>query len=239
MRAAGLPVRYAGWMIRDIATGPGLIMLVVAGLVAFGMSRMPTDVFDAEAKRLLVRGVLQQSLLPLVLIVTARIVSGDLTEGYYRTYFSRPVSPLLFYLQRWLIGGLVLLLYLPLIALAVSTRTGAIALDPMYVGRAALLYLLVGGTVFLFSTVTRRDWAAAGLIYVLQSVLHMLHTQVRSLGGFGRAVHDILPPFHVAALTRPEPTAGELWHALLYGFALVIAALALLRWRPLGSGGRA
>ena len=234
-----MPLRYAGWMARDMVTGPGLIMLAVAGLVAFGMSRMPAGVFDLEAKRLLVRGVLHQSLLPLILVATGRIVSGDLSDGYYRSYFARPVSPPLFYLQRWLIGGAAIMLYLPVIALAVSIRTGSVALDPTYVGRAALLYLLVGGTVFLLSTVTRRDWAGAGLLYVLQSVLHMLHTQVKPLGGLGRVVHDLLPPFHVASLTRPEPTTGELWHALLYGLALVLAAMAVLRWRPLGSGGRA
>jgi hypothetical protein len=231
------PLRYLGWMARDVLLGTGLIMLAVAGLVAFGMSRMSTDVVDAESAQAMLRGILSQSLLPLTLVATGRIVSGDLANGYYRSYFARPVAPPFFYLQRWLLGGVALLAYVPLAALAVSIRAPGLTAGPEHFRRAGLVYLLVGGTVFLLSTVTSRDWLGAALLYVMQAILNMLHTNEIGLGAAARFVYRLLPPFHIAGLAAPS--AGELRHAVGYGVLLVLAALAALRWRPLGSGGRA
>ena len=230
------PVAYARWELRDAARGPGLILLAIAVLVGFILTRMPDgQPFTTDR---VVRAVAQQSLFPLVLVVAAGIVGRDLNEGYYRAYFSRPVSPPLFYLQRWLIGGIVLLLYIPLLAAAVSVRTRDFHVDGAIVGRAALLYLLLGGTVLFLSTLIRRDWIVAAVLYVLEKILHTVHTQGGGLRGLTRAIYAALPPFHAASFERP-PAEGEIWAAVIYGVVLVLAGLAVLRWRALGSGGRA
>jgi ABC-type transport system involved in multi-copper enzyme maturation permease subunit len=234
--SARMPLAYAQWELRDAARGPGLIILAIAVLTAFIMTRLPTaQTFTTEAA---VRAIVGQSLFPLVLVVAAGMVSRDLNEGYYRAYFSRPVSPSLFYLQRWLVGGVVLLLYIPLLTAAVSMRTGDLRIPLWIVGRGALLYLLLGGTVLLLSTLTRRDWAVAAVLYIMEQILHSVQEGSGSLGAVARAIYALLPPFHVAAIDG-SPGPGEIWGAAAYGTGLVLAALAVLRWRALGSGGRA
>lgn len=234
--SARMPLAYAQWELRDAARGPGLIILAIAVLTGFIMTRLPAaQTFTTEAA---VRAIAGQSLFPLVLVVTAGMVSRDLNDGFYRAYFSRRVSPSLFYLQRWVVGGVVLLLYIPLLTAAAAVRTGDLRVPAWIMGRAALLYLLLGGTVFLLSTLTRRDWAVAAVVYAMERVLHSVQEGGGSLGVVARAIYIVLPPFHVAAIDG-TPGSGEIWSAAGFGAGLVLAALAVLRWRALGSGGRA
>src|SRR5690606_10220086 len=109
--------------------------------------------------------------------------------GWYRAWFSRPVAPPFFYLQRWLIGGVAFLLYIPLLGAAVAFRTGEFVVPGWIVGRAALLYLLVGGTVFLVSTLMRRDWVIAALLFIVYTVLHGILSQGMPLGWLARTIH--------------------------------------------------
>jgi hypothetical protein len=219
-----------------MARGPGAIILAVTALVAFILSRLP-DAPAADGSGVL-PSLADQAMFPLVLVVTAGIVSRDMSEGYYRAWFSRPVSPPLFYLQRYLAGGVIFLCFFPLLALAVSVRTGSVSLPGWILGRGALLYLLTGGTVFFFSTLVRRDWILAALIAITESVLHQIQRSGAELGPAARAVYKVLPPYHAASIDG-APGSGELATAAAYGVALVVAALVILGRKPLGSGGRA
>lgn len=231
-----MPLTYARWELRDAARGPGLILLAIAVLAGFIMTRLPEgQTFTTEAA---VRAIAGQALFPLVLVVTAGMVSRDLNEGFYRAYFSRPVSPPLFYLQRWIAGGILLLLFIPLLSAAASIRTGDLRVPVWIIGKTALLYLLLGGTVLLLSTLTRRDWAVAAVLYIMEQILHAVQESGGSLGALARAIYTVLPPFHVAAVDG-SPGAAEIWGAAAYGVGLILAALAVLQWRALGSGGRA
>jgi len=230
------PLAYAHWEVRDYFRGPGTILIAIAALAAVILVRLPAAaVFESEDTIATIAG---QSLFPLCLIVTAGMVSRDLAEGWYRAYFSRPVAPSFFYLQRWLLGGIVFLLYIPLLAAAVAIRTGEFVVPGWIVGRAALLYLLVGGTVFLFSTLTRRDWVVAALLFIVYSVLHGLLSKGVPLGSLARTIHAVLPPYHAGSLDS-QLSSGDIRGALVYGVAMVLAAMAVLTWRPMGSGGRA
>ena len=232
------PLRYAGWMARDIATGPGAIMVAVALLVTFILWRMtniPSSHGDVSG---LVRAIVDQAAMPFVLLATGGIVSGDLVNGYYRSYFSRPVSPVAYYLQRWLLGAAAVLLFIPILAAGIALRTGTFAAPAALFAKVGLLYLMLGGLVLLASTLTRRDWIVALVIYVFQSILHSI-AAAPTPGATVRTLHAILPPFHAASVKAPMPEGAALLHPLLYGLGLVLAALAVIRWRPLGSGGRA
>lgn len=235
----GAVLRYSGWMSRDVLLGPGAVMAAVAALIAFVLSRMGSMDTSLAGSQELVRQILGQSLPLLILVATAHMVSGDLGDGYYRVYFSRPISPRLYYLQRWLLGAVAIGLYVALVGLAVASRTKHLGLQTDFFLKAGLLYLMLGGAVFFFSTLTRRDWAAAGLLLLLQAMLHGVQEAGADIGAIARTLHAVLPPFHLASLSRPLGDAGAITHAVSYGLAMVVAALAVLRWRPLGSGGRA
>ncbi len=109
--------------------------------------------------------------------------------------------------------------------------------------RVVIKFLLLGGLTFGFSTVIRADWAIAFVLSMVQTILHGLGTAGMPLGGFSRLLLRLLPPFHVgsfAVTSSPGyPTTSELLYAGLYGAGILAVTLLVLRYRPLGSGGRA
>ena len=48
MKPTSLPLRYVGWMTRDVALGLGLIMAGIVALTVFGMSRVEITVTPIE-----------------------------------------------------------------------------------------------------------------------------------------------------------------------------------------------
>jgi hypothetical protein len=233
-----IPLRYAGWMARDVAFGPGAIMLAVALFASIILWRVKSAPTTPDEVAELIRLIVDQAAMPFVLLATGAIVSGDLTHGYYRSYFSKPVSPAAYYLQRWLIGAAAVALFIPLLAAGIALRTGVFQAPALLFAKVGLLYLMLGGLVLLLSTVTRRDWILALVVTIAQAILHGLH-EAGALGFTAEAFYRVLPPLHLASVKTPLPDGTGLAHALAYGLALVLAGLAVIRWRPLGSGGRA
>ena len=191
----------------------------------------------------------------LVLIATAGIVSWDRTSGYYRSLFSQPVNPAIYYLQRWVLAGLAATLVIPLGALALMGVTGVFPWSGPLLVRFLIKYLLLGGLTFAFSTFIRGDWVFAFTISVTQSILYGLERFGAPLSGFTKTLGHLLPPFHVGSVNWPGgaggragsvwqalqigyPSGSELTHAVLYGLGILLVALAVLSFRPLGSGGR-
>jgi hypothetical protein len=85
--------------------------------------------------------------------------------------------------------------------------------------------------------VSRFDWAIAFLVLIVQSILHNLDR----MGGLTCAwtwLYAALPPFHLAQPGGPGLAGADLRHVLSYGGGLVVATLLVLRFRPLGAGGR-
>lgn len=239
MRAPRLPVRYLGWMARDVALGPGLVYLVIAALFAF-LASQGEGPATAEAARRALQQIVSQFAWIVVLVGTAAIVSGDVSRGFYRALFSEPVSPAGYYLQRWLVGGAAVAAFVPLVGLGLLATTGFFPFQAAVLVRLLLLYLLLGGMVFLLSTVLRADWLIGLLLFILQTVLNEVTKGGTTGHWMTRFLAEVLPPFHLGSLARPGLPAGpELAHALLYGGAMVAAGVVILTARPMGSGGRA
>ena len=243
-----VPLRYAGWMARDAAVRPGLAVVAFAVLFAFFATRLPGPLSATFAKDFLTRTIGQTDWL-IVLIATTGMVSWDRTSGYYRTLFSHPVDPGLYYLQRWVVAGLAAALVIPLVGLGLLVVSGSFPWSGSLLVRFLIKYLLLGGLTFALSTVVRADWAIAFTVSMLQSILYGLEKAGAPLSAFTKWLAHVLPPFHLgstatmspAALGVPTsayPTGAELLHALSYGVGILGVAMAVLRFRPLGSGGR-
>lgn len=249
MTATAIPVRYVGWMIRDLLVGPGLKMLIIAAVTVWVAIVVTTSV-TAGAASVTINGTpavisdggpifnVHRVGILLVLLATARIVSRDLAAGYYRLLFTKPVHPVAYYLLQWLLGGVAVVTTILLIDGVLAVRLHGAMPGLTVVGRVGLLYLLVGGLVFFLSTLTRFDWIAAVLLMFAQSGIGTL----RSFGFWStriwNVVYGALPPFHLVRLQDPIASHPDLWHAALYGIGLMLAGVAILRWRPLGSGSR-
>jgi hypothetical protein len=234
----GLPGRYAGWMARDLALGPGLLMAVTVALILPLVRNFQFMGPGGDSSLAACLVVLDWTMVVLTLVATAGLVSQDFAVGHQRTLFAKPVSPPLYYLQRWLIGAPAALLGGGVVAYAIGASFEVPMLEIQLVARMGLLYLGFGGLVFLLSTLTRRDWLFALAILGLQATM----TFVRSLGGaqgpVATLIYSVLPPFQLLRLDRPAPDGLDLLYAIGYGTALLLAALALLRWRPLARGAR-
>lgn len=232
-----IPLRYLPWMARDLAVAQGAVLAAVGVLAWLIMSRVtpPPSPGDGPA---MVTGALQQMALPFLLYCSAAIVSNDRVHGYYRSFFSRPLSPPGYYFTRWLLGGVFYLLIGPVLTLGLSLAIGRFPFAWAVLGKLALSYLLLGGLVFFFSAFLRGDWLFGLLVFIVQSVLFSLRRGGVDLPAIWDFVVAILPPFNLIGVTSPLPQASALYHVLLYGLGLVIGGLTLLRLRPLGAGGR-
>ena len=233
-----LPTRYAGWMVRDLAFGRGLLMAVLALLAALLVSRVQVIGPLGDAAQAASLAVLDWTAIALTLLATAGVVSADFAIGHQRTLFAKPVSPPLYYLQRWLIAGVAVLIGSAVVAQTIASRFGMALLGPGFVARLALLYLVIGGLVFLLSTLIRGDWLGVAALLAWQTLMGVARSMGMERGPIGTALELLLPPRHLLRLGDPLPDGAGLVQVLVYGAAALLGALAVLRWRPLARGAR-
>jgi hypothetical protein len=228
------PLRYGRWMLRDFLVAQGALLLGVAILAAVIINRID----QRPALSFAVNGIVSQLGWPFILFCTAGIVSADRIQGYYRSYFARQVNPVGFYLQKWIIGAAIVGLVVPVLTFAISIIVGGFRIDWHLVEQLELLYLLLGGMVFLVSTFSRADWLFALLAFIVDNVLWGLKSNGVELSSILNTIALILPPFHLVKIPGTNPQGTALIHVMAYGCGLILASLAILRWRPLGTGGR-
>ena len=152
------PIRYLGWSLRDAALRPAIAALIFAGLATFLLTRMPGIAGQETGERLMAQFVSQFDWL-VILIATSGLVSWDRTSGFYRTLFSYPIHPALYYFQRWILAGLAAALLIPLVGLGFLGVSGNVPDWGPFMVRFFIKYLLLGGITFGFSAVVRADWA--------------------------------------------------------------------------------
>ncbi len=239
------PFRYILVHVKDVAR----IQVLLYAVVAFGLAFVARKIMgSAGANSLdvadLLRTILNATLMIAILMAAGGVAGNDRKQGFYRAFFSKPMAPWWYYLQRWLVG-LAAVLTIPLwLALAFQLVFGKGSnLTFELFGSVALAYLLIGGAVLLFSTVTARDWLVVFLLYFMQRRMQEAQAMLTRMGQEVPRLVDvlvtILPPFDVTASTGTMPNGHALLHVVLYGVAMVVIALVVLIVRPLGSGGRA
>jgi ABC-type transport system involved in multi-copper enzyme maturation permease subunit len=227
------PVRYAGWMARDLALGPGVPVVGLTLLVTLFLTSAQIETNLVGGLQAILVWALDLTMWIVTLLATTGIVSADRAGGYHRTLFAHPVSPPLFYLQRWLLGGALVLAASAITAAALAARLQAPAVWFELVMRAGLVYLVFGGLVLFCSTLVRRDWLLAFGILAAHAVLGVLIS-----GPVARALDALLPPVGLLLPGRDLPAGSNLLYVVLYGVALIAAAMVIIRRRPLASGAR-
>jgi hypothetical protein len=235
---SALPIRYLPWMTWDVIRGPGLGMAIVGVVSAFLISSMTVVTSGTGGETAVFLSILDFAVTIFAVLATAGMVSTDFAQGYYRTLFGRPVSPPLYYLMRWVLGGAVVLLAATCVGIAAAARVGADLPIGHVVIQAALLYLLLGGLVFFLSTFTRRDWLIAVAILAAHAGLGLARSLGAAATGLAGLLYAVLPPFRLVDMSDPVPAGAGMLHVLAYGLLLVGAALAIIRIRPLARGAR-
>jgi len=235
---SAMPIRYLPWMTLDLARSAGLAMALVGVLAAFLISSMTVVASGTGGEATVFLGILDFAVTVFALLATAGIVSADFGLGYYRTLFARPVSPPLYYLQRWLLGGVLVLMATSVVGFAAAARIGAQLPIGRVLVQSGLFYFLLGGLVLLLSTITRRDWIIAALVVAAHAGLGLARSLGAAATGAAAVLYTILPPFGLVDVGEPVPAGADLVHVVLYGLALVLAALTVIRLRPLARGAR-
>lgn len=241
----GAVLHYARWQLRDHLMGSGRIIALAGLVIGVLLWRLRVDNPEAvQGAAAAMTGFLGSLSWPLVILATSGMISTDRVEGFNRALFSAPVSPVWYYFQRWLIGGLVVGTLPLVLAVAMQVALGT-WVDPWpFTAVHLLLYLLLGGLVFCWSAFGRRDWAIALSLYLAEGAVHSAQQQQFPLPEIFFQVNRFLPPFHLVdfgVVTQPGVIlpSGTGWvHFIGYGAGLVAAGLLVLRLRPMGSGAR-
>jgi hypothetical protein len=243
---------YGGAQLRDYLAGRALVTVAATGVAAwaYGFTHGLTwSAFDAsggiDARNQLQRAF-EFALAAFAFIAAAFAAHGLVAKhrrrGYDLVLFSRPLSPVRYYAQGFVIAGLGAALLG-----AMAAEVYAVAVHPVSViGTVAYVllgWLTVGGLAFLLSTLTVFHAPLLVLILAADLSLDRYVTGVRASGA-GRPVLDVaqylLPPGHVVALLSGSFARGVvdprtvLW-PVVFGVACVVGALLLLRRRPFGS----
>lgn len=239
---------YGRWQLRDHLRGVGLVIALFGAAMALLFWRIRTaNPGLAEGAEMAFAATLRQLGWPLVVLTVSGIVSTDRVEGYNRVLFSAPVTPAWFYLQRFVLGGLVFGTLPLVLALTIRASLGVWVAPWAALFGALLLYALLGGLVFCWSTFGRRDWAIGLAIYLGQGALHAAREAAFPLPRWLLGIEPLLPPFHLLSFGGLEgrelvsltlPAGVELLHYLGYAAALVAIGCVVLHARPMGGGGR-
>jgi hypothetical protein len=242
MSSGRSPFRYVPWLARDVATGPGALFLVVIAVVCgvlWRVSKGEQNVLPVTAD--LIQGSMMNTVvLVAVLIAVGGMVSGDAHNGYYRAFFSKPMPVWWYYLQRWILGGIAVLLIPVVFGLGLKVVLGGgLGITTALMANVALAFLLVGGAVLLLSVFTRRDWLIVFVVSAAQRTFASFIEMGLPVHPAVKATWQALPPFHLLNPGSPMLAGKPLLHVVGYGLAMTVIALVVLRVRPLGSGGRA
>lgn len=238
------PFRYTKWLALDLIKVQLALFAIISIILPIVIFRIQKNLGAAPEAASLQSGFFTAGLTIAVLMAIGGSIGGDLHGGFYRAWFSKPITPAWYYFQRWFLAGVAVLL-MPLmlggmLALVLGKGTG-LSVDLMVT--VALGYLLIGSACLLFSNFSAKDWLIVFLLSFLQQRLAAVVEQGAKFGldlpQWLVVVKKVLPPFHLINPLKPMLQGNELLHVLAYGVAMLVIALVVVQVRPLGSGGRA
>jgi hypothetical protein len=228
--------RYAIWQLRDYVFGVGgatlLISVLTMGVITAAW------IGDRRAVGPGLPGVVL-SLLGFLgpIFATSGLVADDRSKGYYRFAFAKPVSPVRFYGQAYVLRGLVLLVITALVWALGAVLSREVSLFGA-LGYTAVCYVGVGGVTLLLSAMLRNAWLASLVLGAASAIAASVNLTVRG-PLWAKAIHLLLPPYFLAGRMvtwlvdgahLTDAVLGAAWF-VGYGALALGAALAVIRGR--------
>lgn len=238
---------YVPWMLRDYLTNQGPATLIVVLLIGY-MALMPVldgplniplgDVPTEMAYRILL-AILPAFAFLGPFFATNGIIANDRKFSYYRFLFSKPLSPIAYYVTTFLVYGIGVFI-VTLVLMAVWALAVRPMFPPMMLAVVAIMYVAFGGIGFLLSAAWRFDWLSLVTVLLVASVAW---EQWGDVAGMLRLPLYLLPQVHrasdVYAMVAPRSGASIPWSAILslggYGFVSFLLGMVVIRKRPLGT----
>lgn len=251
---------YGLWQLRDYLMDRGFPTAIVSGLfgyltVAPGLPRLHQNLASIppalvrkwggpeQARAMLMsdfnEGFLRSFLGALVflgaLFAMNGIVANDRKQGYYRFLFAKPLTPMRYYGQAFLIHWAGYLVVMSALGLLYGALVWPL-LSFQLVSVLALMFLMYAGIAFALSASARWDWLSLVAFTVFATFVW---------GRFGVSASPLaklvylLPPLHRTAEVYVAAAQGGplewslLWWYAGYGAACYVIGLVVLRYRRL------
>lgn len=230
-----MPLRYLPWQLRDRVVPRTLICLVVVTALMLPQYFLRSaGMFAGQGADAVMLTAHSQLRVLFALIMAAGLIAHDRTNGWYRIYLSRPISPVWLYAQLTALSGVGML-----VASAGFMGLAMMAWDATWswtlLRDSAIAFALLGIVVVCWSTRVRYDWVLAFLTMTLVNVLRLKYPA--GDGGVGVVVNAVLPPFHLMPAAFPTPanlTLGQVTWIAAWTLGLFAVTAVLLRKRPPG-----
>jgi ABC-type multidrug transport system permease subunit len=221
-----------------------VLVLFIAGLPLWGTLRAQPDFFKTQRGPFFAMQLYTGTValfLPIgAFLAGAGIVSSDRHQGHFRFYFSKPIGVLAYYVQTYVLHGVV---FVALFG-AITWGWGALAVHVSVhraMEAAALTFVLVGGIGLLLSTLLRFDGGLLVLVYIISMTLQQIAAMPgkQQLPGWALQLSKVLPPVYKMDQVRSHLYAAEaiaaadVWHVIGYGIGAFVLGLLLLRKLPL------
>jgi hypothetical protein len=243
---------YAGYQLRDYFVIRAVPVVLATALTVWGIATargLTLSALDLAGGIDALERVQQTFELAVVVFAFAAgaaaafgLVSSHRSRGYDRLYFSRPISPVRYYTQGFVLGGAG-----GVVLAAVAAELYAVAVHPVSLSGiaayVALSWLLIGGLAFLLSALTAFHLPILAL--AVGADLALAHyagaVSAAGAGAVAEVVQYVLPPAHVLVALREPFARGTLIDPRLlawptgFGVACLVIAIVLLRRRPFRS----
>lgn len=238
---------YLPWHARDATVrtfSPVLIFVVIAGLPLMSVSATKGgSLFDGsrpvqELALQIWSATASLAVTIAAFLVMSQAISTDRDKQHVRFLFAHQVNPVLFYVQRFVVGVALLVVYFALLAWAYSQ----VAPVPILGTVLALLLTcwLVGSLTMLAGALTKAEGIVVLGTYLVANVLQQVAAAAgESAPRWVRALAAVLPPvdpmtdYAQAWINGRTVDPSDLVLVIGYAAGMFIAALILLRRAPL------
>ncbi len=230
--------RYSFWQFRDFVTDRGIAIIIIGFLWGYVLLEPlrrtlgPQLAGDRSSPVWALSVQMSSAIVSLaVLIALNGIVSTDRKMGYFRFLFSKPLDPVLYYAQLFVVYMVGVLASMFVLSGLLHTVLPSFSIFNFLL-YTALIYIAMGGIGFFLSVATRYDWLTLAAVWLGARMLRSLYGQVPDWRS--KAV-ELLPPVHrlddvanslIGSGTAP---ASDVFWLLGYGALFFALGLVLLR----------
>jgi hypothetical protein len=234
----GRLAKYSLWQFRDFVLERGIAIVIIGflwGYVTFEPLRKAMGSQWTGDQRSPIWALALQfssAIVSLsVLIAMNGITSADRKNGYYRFLFSKPISPVAYYAQMFVVYLIGVLLAMLILSGLLHTILPAFSV-PNFLLYVLLIYVAMGGIGFFLSVATRYDWVTLAAVWLGSRILRAVYGVKNDWRS--KAV-ELLPPVHrlddVANSLIGNGTAhtSDVAWLLGYGLLFFVFGLVILR----------
>jgi len=240
--SSGRLAKYSVWQFRDFVLERGIGIVIIGflwGYVMFEPLRRTMGAQWTGDQTSPVWGIALQVAAAVaslsVLIAMNGIVSTDRKNGYYRFLFSKPVNPVVYYAQLFVVYGIGLLTAMAVLSSLFHLIFPAFSIVNFLL-YAAVIYVAMGGIGFFLSVATRYDWLSLAAIWLGSRILRGVYGPKHDWRS--KAV-ELLPPVHRldevanSLIGRGTANTTEVVWLVGYGLFFFVLGLVIIRYGSL------